>query len=172
MDYKKIIREVPDFPKKGILFYDITTLLSNTDAFKNILDEMTAKAKSMNITKLAAIESRGFIFGAPLAQRLGVPFIPIRKPGKLPYRTKRHEYTLEYGKDAIEIHEDAVGKGDRVLIVDDLLATGGTINAAAELVKECGASVSGLMFVIELNFLHGRDKLSNYRIESLVRYDS
>ncbi len=160
MDYKKIIREVPDFPKKGILFYDITTLLSNTDAFKNILDEMTAKAKSMNITKLAAIESRGFIFGAPLAQRLGIPLIPIRKPGKLPYKTKRHEYTLEYGKDAIEIHEDAV------------LATGGTINAAAELVKECGASVSGLMFVIELNFLHGRDKLSNYKIESLVRYDS
>ncbi len=172
MDYKKSIREVPDFPKKGILFYDITTLLSNADVFKNILDDMTTKAKSMNITKLAAIESRGFIFGAPMAERLGVPFIPLRKPGKLPYKTKRHEYTLEYGKDAIEIHEDAVGKGDRVLIVDDLLATGGTIEAAAALVKECGADVAGLMFVIELNFLHGRDKLKNYKIESLVRYDS
>ena len=172
MDYKKHIREVPDFPKKGILFYDITTLLSNADVFKHILDDMEQKAKNLNITKLAAIESRGFIFGAPLAQRLGIPFIPLRKPGKLPYRTKRHEYTLEYGKDAIEIHEDAVGRGDKVLIVDDLLATGGTINAAVELIKECGADVAGLMFVIELNFLNGRDKLKNYKIESLVTYNS
>ena len=123
-------------------------------------------------TKIAAIESRGFIFGAPLAQKLNLPFIPIRKPGKLPYKTRRHEYTLEYGKDAVEIHEDAVVKGDKVLLIDDLLATGGTISAAASLVKECGGDVAGMMFVIELNFLHGRDKLKEYKIESLVRYDS
>ena len=172
MDYKKHIREVPDFPKKGILFYDITTLLMEPKAFKAIIDDMAERAKGLNITKIAAIESRGFIFGAPLAQILGVPFVLIRKPGKLPYRTKRYEYTLEYGKDSIEIHEDAVTKNDNVLLVDDLLATGGTIQAAANLVKECGGKVAGMMFAIELNFLNGRDRLKEYKIESLVRYDS
>jgi len=172
MDYKKYIREVPDFPKKGILFYDVTTLLSDPKVFKNITDDMAERVKGLNITKIAAIEARGFIFGAPLAQKLGVPFIPIRKPGKLPYKTKRFEYTLEYGKDSIEMHEDAVTKGDKVLLVDDLLATGGTISAAANLVKVCGGDVAGMLFVIELDFLKGRDKLKNYKIESLVRYDS
>lgn len=172
MDYKKYIREVPDFPKKGILFYDVTTLLSDPKVFKNITDDMAERVKGLNITKIAAIEARGFIFAAPLAQKLGVPFIPIRKPGKLPYKTKRFEYTLEYGKDSIEMHEDAVTRGDKVLLVDDLLATGGTISAAANLVKVCGGDVAGMLFVIELNFLNGRDKLKNYKIESLVRYDS
>ncbi|MFH1224088.1 MAG: adenine phosphoribosyltransferase [Pseudomonadota bacterium] len=172
MDYKKYIREVPDFPKKGILFYDVTTLLSDPKVFKTITDDMYERAKSLNITKVAAIEARGFIFGAPLAQKLNVPFIPIRKPGKLPYKTKRFEYTLEYGKDAVEIHEDAVTKGDKILMVDDLLATGGTISAAANLVKECGGEVSGMLFVIELDFLKGREKLKDYKVQSLVRYDS
>ena len=172
MDYKKHIREVPDFPKKGILFYDITTLLMDPLVLKNVIDDMTERTKGMKITKIAAVESRGFMFGVPLALRLGVPFIPIRKPGKLPYKTKRHEYTLEYGKDSVEIHEDAINKDDHILLIDDLLATGGTIQASADLVKECGGNVCGMMFVIELNFLHGRDKLKEYKVESLVRYDS
>jgi adenine phosphoribosyltransferase len=172
MDYKKYIREVPDFPKRGILFYDITTLLMEPAVLKNIIADMAERTKGMKITKVAAVESRGFIFGVPLALMLGVPFIPIRKPGKLPYKTKRHEYTLEYGKDSVEIHEDAISKGDQILLVDDLLATGGTIQASADLVKECGGSVAGMMFVIELNFLKGRDKLKGYKVESLVRYDS
>jgi len=172
MDYKKHIREVPDFPKKGTLFYDITTLLMKPEALKNVIDDMVERTKGIKITKVAAIESRGFMFGVPLALRLGLPFIAIRKPGKLPYKTKRHEYSLEYGKDAVEIHEDAISKGDNILLIDDLLATGGTIEAAANLVKECGGNVAGMMFVIELNFLHGRDKLKEYKVESLVRYDS
>jgi adenine phosphoribosyltransferase len=172
MDYKEYIREVPDFPKKGILFYDITTLLMDPAVLKNIIDDMAERAKGMKITKIAAVESRGFMFGVPLALRLGVPFIPIRKPGKLPYKTKRQEYSLEYGKDSVEIHEDAISKGDQILLIDDLLATGGTIQASADLVKKCGGSVAGMMFVIELNFLHGRDKLKGYKIDSLVRYDS
>ncbi len=172
MDYKKHIREVPDFPKKGILFYDITTLLMDPLVLKNVIDDMTERTKGMKITKIAAVESRGFMFGVPLALRLGVPFIPIRKPGKLPYKTKRHEYTLEYGKDSVEIHEDAINKDDHILLIDDLLATGGTIQASADLVKECGGNVCGMMFVIELNFLHGRDRLKSYKVESLVRYDS
>jgi len=172
MDYKKHIREVPDFPKKGILFYDITTLLMDPAVLKSVIDDMEERTKSLKITKIAAIESRGFIFGVPLAMRLGVPFIPIRKPGKLPYKTKRYEYTLEYGKDAVEMHEDAVTKNDHILLVDDLLATGGTMQAAASLVKECGGNVTGMMFVIELNFLNGRDKLKSYKVDSLVRYDS
>jgi adenine phosphoribosyltransferase len=170
MDYKKHIREVPDFPKKGILFYDITTLLANPEAFGAIIDEMAQKVKDLKINKIAAIESRGFIFGAPLAQKLCLPFIPIRKPGKLPYKTIKHEYSLEYGTDAIEIHEDAVGKGDNVLLVDDLLATGGTIKAAAALIENCGASVGGCLFAIELDFLEGKQGLTNYKTESIVHY--
>lgn len=170
MDYKAHIREVPDFPKKGILFYDITTILMKPDVFNSLLNDMVNKVKFFDITKVAAIESRGFIFGAPLAQMLGKPFIPIRKPGKLPYKTVRYEYTLEYGKDAVEIHSDAVTKGDRVLLVDDLLATGGTIQAAANLVKECGGSVAGLLFAIELEFLKGKQLLGGYKTESIIKY--
>jgi adenine phosphoribosyltransferase len=170
MDYKKHVREVPDFPKKGILFYDITTLLMNPKAFDSMINDMAERARGMDITKIAAIESRGFIFGAPLAQKLGKPFIPVRKPGKLPYKTVKYEYTLEYGKDAVEIHADAITKGDKVLLVDDLLATGGTMEAAANLVKECGGSVSGILFAIELEFLKGKQKLSQYKIDSIIKY--
>jgi len=171
MNYKKHIREVPDFPKKGILFYDITTLLADNNAFTAMINEMSAKAKKLGATKIAGIESRGFIFGAPLALALNVPFIPIRKPGKLPYKKVKMEYELEYGKDVIEIHEDAVMPGDNILLVDDLLATGGTINAGAELIKKCGGKVAGMMFAVELNFLNARKKLTGYKIESIVRYD-
>ena len=170
MDYKKHIREVPDFPKKGILFYDITTLLANPEAFNSIINEMAKRVKDLKISKIAAIESRGFIFGAPLAQKLSLPFIPIRKPGKLPYKTKKHEYSLEYGTDSIEIHEDAVKKGDAVLLVDDLLATGGTIKAATALVEECGASVTGCLFAIELDFLKGKQSLTQYHVDSIIHY--
>jgi adenine phosphoribosyltransferase len=170
MDYKKHVREVPDFPKKGILFYDITTLLMDPKVFDSMINDMAEKARGMEITKIAAIESRGFIFGAPLAQKLGKPFIPVRKPGKLPYKTVKYEYTLEYGKDAVEIHADAVTKGDKVLLVDDLLATGGTMEAAANLVKECGGSVVGILFAIELEFLKGKQKLSQYKTDSIIKY--
>ena len=170
MDYKKHIREVPDFPKKGILFYDITTLLMNADVFNTMINEMAQRVRDMEITKIAAIESRGFLFGAPLALKLGKPFIPIRKPGKLPYKTVRYEYTLEYGKDAVEMHADAVNSADKILLIDDLLATGGTIEAAANLVKKCGGSVAGIMFAIELEFLKGKQKLSGFKCESIVRY--
>jgi len=170
MDYKKHVREVPDFPKKGILFYDITTLLMKPDVFNTMINEMAEKAKGMDIDKIAGIESRGFIFGAPLAQKLGKPFILVRKPGKLPYKTVKYEYSLEYGKDTIEMHADAVEKGDKILLVDDLLATGGTIQAAANLVKECGGTVAGLLFAIELEFLKGRDKLAGLRAESIIKY--
>ncbi|MCX6112329.1 MAG: adenine phosphoribosyltransferase [Proteobacteria bacterium] len=170
MDYKKYIREVPDFPKKGILFYDITTLLMNPDIFNVMINEMAQRVKDLEITKVAAIESRGFIFGAPLALKLGKPFIPIRKPGKLPYKTVKYEYILEYGKDAVEMHADAVMNGDKILLIDDLLATGGTIEAAANLVKKCGGSVAGLMFAIELEFLKGKQRLSGFKCESIIRY--
>lgn len=170
MDYKKIIREVPDFPKKGILFYDITTLLANPKAFSSIIEDMISRINNSSITKIAGIESRGFMFAAIIAHRLGKPFIPIRKPGKLPYKTKKYEYTLEYGKDAVEIHEDAIQKGDKIVLVDDLLATGGTISAAAKLVEQCGGEASTLLFAIELDFLHGRDKLKNYKVESIIKY--
>ena len=170
MDYKKHVREVPDFPKKGILFYDITTLLMKPDVFNTMINEMAERVKGMDIDKIAGIESRGFIFGAPLAQKLGKPFILVRKPGKLPYKTVKYEYSLEYGKDTIEMHADAVEKDDRILLVDDLLATGGTIQAAANLVKECGGTVAGLLFAIELEFLKGRDKLAGLRAESIIKY--
>ncbi|MBN1113827.1 MAG: adenine phosphoribosyltransferase [Oligoflexia bacterium] len=170
MDYKRYIREVPDFPKKGILFYDITTLLKEPQILDSLINDMISGIKDPKITKIAAIESRGFIFGAPIAQRLNKPFIPIRKPGKLPYKTISFEYELEYGKDKIEIHEDAIKQGDSVVIVDDLLATGGTMKAAADLVKECGGSVAALLFAIELDFLDGRKKLEGYKTESIIHY--
>lgn len=170
MDYKKHIREVPDFPKKGILFYDITTLLMKPEIFNSMIDDMAKRVSDLKIDKIAAIESRGFIFGAPLAAKLGKPFVPVRKPGKLPYKTIRYDYTLEYGKDAVEMHSDAVVSGDRVLLVDDLLATGGTIEAAANLVKKCGGSVTGFVFAIELEFLKGKQRLNDSRVESIIKY--
>ncbi len=170
--YDKLIRNVPDFPKKGIQFKDITTLIKDPKGLKNAIDDMAAAHKDKKITKVVGIESRGFIFGSGIAYQLGVGFIPIRKPGKLPAKTEAMEYSLEYGTDKIEIHVDAISKGDNVLIVDDLLATGGTAAAATKLVEKLGGKVAGVAFVIELaGSLHGRDLLKGYNITSLVKID-
>jgi adenine phosphoribosyltransferase len=172
MDFKKNIRSVTDFPKKGIVFRDITTLLKDPDAFRDALAEMKKYCSGKKIDVIVGIESRGFIIGSVLAHELGVGFIPVRKPGKLPADTIKEEYSLEYGKDAIEIHKDAVAPGQNVLIVDDLLATGGTVAAAARLVERLGGKITGLCFLIELTFLKGREKIKGYDIFSLVKYDS
>ena len=155
-----LIRNVPDFPKKGILFKDITPLLANPKAFRAIIDELATLCKNKGITKIVALESRGFIFGAPLAYALGVGFVPIRKRGKLPYKKLSIEFDLEYGKDIIEIHQDALDKNDRVLLVDDLLATGGTMSAAIKLISQLGAKIEMCAFMCELEFLKGKEKLS------------
>ncbi|MEC9048680.1 MAG: adenine phosphoribosyltransferase [Planctomycetota bacterium] len=168
MDLAAFLRDVPDFPKPGILFKDITPMLASPEAMQAATDQLAALDFGP-VDKIAGIESRGFLFGVPLAMKLGVGFVPIRKPGKLPAKTKRVEYALEYGTDAIEIHEDGVAPGERVLIVDDLLATGGTMGAAAELVQSCGGAVAGCAFVIELSFLQGRTaKLADHRCQSLI----
>ncbi len=170
MDYKKHIREVPDFPKKGILFYDITTLLMQPSVFNALIEDMAKRVETSQFTKIAAVEARGFIFGAALAQKLAKPFVLIRKPGKLPYKTVKYEYSLEYGKDSIEMHQDAIASGDKVLLVDDLLATGGTMNAAASMISECGGSVSTCLFAIELEFLKGKEVLNKYNVEAIIKY--
>lgn len=170
MDLAKIIRDVPDFPKPGILFKDITTLLKDPAAFRETLDRFEAEARKLRIDAVAGIESRGFLFGAPLADRLRLPFVPVRKKGKLPAETVGMTYALEYGTDTIEIHKDALGGGSRILVVDDLLATGGTARAAADLIVKGGSAVAGLFFMIELDFLKGRDKLAPHPVVSLVRY--
>lgn len=157
----KTLRDVPDFPKPGILFKDITTVLQDPKLFGDIVDALAARYKDRGITVVAGIESRGFIFGAPLAKALGTGFVLIRKPGKLPAKTIGMDYALEYGTDRLEVHADAAGKGDRVLIVDDLLATGGTASAAVKLIRELGAEVVESTFLIELGFLHGRAKLES-----------
>lgn len=166
-----IIRDVPDFPKKGILFKDITTLLNNPEALDFTFNQLYDLAKDLGVTKVVGIESRGFIFGAMLANRLNAGFVPIRKPGKLPAKTISEEYELEYGTDKIEIHEDAIQSGDKVLIHDDLLATGGTMEAACRLIEKLGGEVVQISFIIELLFLHGREKLKNYDVHSLVQFD-
>jgi adenine phosphoribosyltransferase len=168
MDLTKYLRDVPDFPKPGILFKDITPLLASPAAMKEAIVRL-AKFDVGRVDKVAAIESRGFLFGVPLAMHLGVGFVPIRKPGKLPWKTNRVEYVLEYGKDAVEIHQDAVRPGEQVLLVDDLLATGGTMGAACHLVESCGGAVAACAFVVELAFLNGRKRLGARRIESLIR---
>jgi adenine phosphoribosyltransferase len=170
MDLKAQIRSVPDFPKKGILFYDITTLLRNPDGFSATIDALASPYANQGIDVVVGIESRGFILGAAVAERIGAGFIPIRKPGKLPSKARKESYDLEYGKDALEIHEDAVDKGQRVLIVDDVLATGGTAAAAAKLVRSLGGDLHGLAFLIELTFLSGKDKLPNERLFSVLQY--
>lgn len=167
---KSLIREVPDYPKPGILFYDITTLLKNTSGLKAVLDALAERTRGLGVHKVVGIEARGFIFGPALAYTLGVGFVPIRKPKKLPAATEREEYALEYGTDIIEIHKDAIDAGEKVLIVDDVLATGGTAAAAARLVEKLGGEVAALGFVIELDFLNGRGKLPGRRIEALVHY--
>ncbi len=169
---KKLIREVPDFPKEGINFYDITTLLQDGDGFKKTIDALCEQFKDKKIDTVIGIESRGFIFGTPVAYNRGAGFIPVRKPNKLPWEKVSVSYDLEYGQDTVEMHKDAVGEGHNVLIVDDLLATGGTARAVADLVEKVGGNIVGISFVIELNFLNGREKLKNYDVRSLLSYDS
>lgn len=169
---KKLIREVPNFPKEGINFYDITTLLKDPTGLEETLDAMTESCRGMDIDTVIGIESRGFIFGTPLAYQLGVGFVPVRKPKKLPAEKVSVSYELEYGQDSLEMHKDAVGEGHNVLIVDDLLATGGTAKAVAELVESVGGKVAGFLFAVELNFLGGRKKLDGYEVKSLIGYDS
>jgi adenine phosphoribosyltransferase len=168
---KKTIRDIPDFPKPGILFKDITTLLKDKSALKKSIDILAAEFKGKRIKYVVGIESRGFIFGTALAYKLGAGFIPVRKKGKLPAKTRSVTYSLEYGTDTLEIHEDALKSGDRVIIVDDLLATGGTVKAVAELVSGLGAKIMGIAFVIELSFLKGREKVSGYPVFSIIQYD-
>ena len=167
---KQRIRDVPDFPKPGILFYDITTLLRDPAGFKAAIDQLASPFEGSGINLVVGIESRGFILGGPVADRLGAGFCPIRKPGKLPAKTLRESFKLEYGTDALEIHEDGVAAGQRVLIVDDVLATGGTAKAAASLVKQLGGQLHALAFLIELNFLKGRDQLPGERVMSVLHY--
>lgn len=171
MNLKSRIREIPDFPKKGIRYYDITTLLKDPLAFREVLDQLSAPFLDKNIQKVVAIESRGFIFGAPLAERLNAGFVPVRKPGKLPAETIEESYDLEYGTDQLCIHQDAVYEGETVLLVDDLLATGGTMGAAINLVKKIGGDIVGIALVIELPGLNGREKLGEIPVFSLLRYE-
>lgn len=170
MELKDYIRDIANFPKKGIIFKDITTLLKNADAIKFAIDSIADNVIHKGINKVVGIESRGFILGGALAQKLNAGFIPIRKPGKLPAEKLIKEYSLEYGKDQIEIHKDAISKGDIVLMHDDLLATGGTMKAACELIEELGGNIVHISFIIELDFLKGRDNLINYNIDSLIHY--
>jgi adenine phosphoribosyltransferase len=169
-DLKQYIREVPDFPKPGILFYDITTLLQNPLALRMTVDRFAWLFSDKRIDKVIGIESRGFMFGPTVAYDLNAGFVPVRKPGKLPYKTIRQSYDLEYGSDSLEMHEDAVKPGERVLIVDDLAATGGTALATAKLAESLGATVAGLGFIIELTFLEPRKKLAGYDVEALIQY--
>lgn len=171
-DLLQKIRSVPDFPKKGIVFRDITTLIGDSCAFRQAIDVMAARYRHAGVQKVVSIEARGFIFGAPLAYLLDAGFVPVRKPGKLPAAVMRQEYSLEYGTDAIEMHEDAIRPGERVLVLDDLLATGGTVRAAADLVLRAGGKIVGLAFLIELAFLHGRDHLREFDVYSVLTYDS
>ncbi len=170
LDLKKYIRDIPDFPQKGIIFKDITPLLGEPEALKAAVDKFATLYSKQKIETIVGIESRGFIFGAPLAYKLNVPFVPVRKKGKLPSKTISAEYSLEYGTSVVEIHEDAIKAGKNVLIIDDLLATGGTAAAAASLVENLGSKVVGLAFLIELKVLKGRDRLKGYAVNSLITY--
>ena len=169
-DLKKFIREVPEFPKPGILFYDITTLLHNPLALRMTVDRFVWLFAQKRIHKVVGIESRGFMFAPIVAYNLNAGFVPVRKPGKLPYQKVKQTYDLEYGTDSIEMHNDAIQPGEHVLIVDDLVATGGTALAAARLVESLGGIVSGFGFIVELTFLPGREKLKGYEVESLIQY--
>lgn len=168
---KALIREIPDFPKPGILFYDITTLLKDKHGFRSVIDGLKQHYQDAAPDKVLGIEARGFIFAPALAYALGAGFVPVRKPKKLPGERVTVNYALEYGTDCLEVHRDAVAAGERVLIVDDLLATGGTAAATTALVEQCGGKVIGAGFVVELTFLHGRDKLAGHDVFSLLQYD-
>jgi adenine phosphoribosyltransferase len=170
MDYKKFIREVPDYPKPGILFYDITTLLKDRWAFRGVIDDLKATYQDKNIAKVVGIESRGFIIGGSLAHQLGAGFVPVRRPGKLPADSFEVKYNLEYGSNSLAIHRDAITIGERVLIVDDLLATGGTAAATVNLVRQLGGEIVGAAFLVELRGLKGRDLLNGYPIHAIVEY--
>lgn len=172
MDYKALIREVPDFPKPGILFYDITTLLKDAKAFRSILDHLVDQYRDQDIQKIVGIESRGFILGSPMAYHLGAGFVPVRKPGKLPADCFEVKYNLEYGANSLAIHRDAIGMGERVLIVDDLLATGGTAAATVNLVRQLGGEIVALVVLVELEGLKGREKLNGCPIHSVITYSS
>jgi adenine phosphoribosyltransferase len=168
---KQLIREIPDFPKPGILFYDITTLLKDKDGLRGIIDGLKAHYDGLGVDVVIGMEARGFIFAPALAYALHAGFVPVRKPKKLPAECARVTYDLEYGTDTLEVHRDAIHPGTRVLIVDDLLATGGTAKATVELVESLGGTVAGIGFVVELTFLGGRDKLKGYDVHSLLQYD-
>jgi adenine phosphoribosyltransferase len=170
MDFRSLVRDVPDFPKAGILFRDITPLLANGPAFRACITQMCERLSSFKPQIISGIESRGFIFGATMAAEMGIGFVPIRKPGKLPWKTRKETYALEYGTDAIEIHEDALAAGTRVALVDDLLATGGTAEAAIKLLQSLGGTVVATEFLIELAFLEGRKRLGKVPVEVLITY--
>jgi len=171
MDHlKKYIRNIPDFPKKGILFRDITTLIGDKERFKEVIDTLAKRYAGKKIDAVLAIESRGFIFGGALAYKLNAAFVPVRKKGKLPHKTYKATYSLEYGEDTLEIHEDAIKPGDRVLLIDDLLATGGTLGAVIGLVKELKGEIAEIAFIIELEGLKGRLKLSDFPVYSMIQY--
>jgi adenine phosphoribosyltransferase len=170
--FKQKIRNVPDFPKKGIMFRDITTLLRDKDSFQKSADALYELSKGLQIDKVVGIDSRGFIFGGILANKLGTGFILVRKPGKLPAETLSQSYTLEYGEDILEIHKDSIIPGERILLHDDLLATGGTARAACDLIEKAGGVIVQISFIIELAFLGGKDRFRDYKVDSLVSYDS
>lgn len=169
-DLKKFIRDIPDFPKKGILFKDITTLLNQPRALKKAVEGLASPFLDAKVRQVVGIESRGFIFSPAVACRLGAGFVPVRRPGKLPAKTEKISYTLEYGQDSLEVHQDAIRRGDRVLIVDDLIATGGTAQATRALIERIGGEVVGFSFLVELTFLKGREKLGNIPVHSLIKY--
>ncbi len=169
-DLKKFIRDIPDFPKPGIIFKDITPLLNNPEAFKKTINGIVAKFRKTGVEHVVAVESRGFIFGSAIAYKLNAGFIPIRKKGKLPYKTRSVTYNLEYGTDTLEIHEDLIKPNAKVLIVDDVLATGGTVRAVVDLLKDLQANVIGIAFLIELRFLKGREKIKEYPFYSIIKY--
>jgi adenine phosphoribosyltransferase len=170
IDLKKHIRSIPDFPKPGILFKDITTLLMHKKAFKHAVNTLAAKFKGKKIDKIVAVEARGFILGGAIAHKLGAGFVPVRKKGKLPWKTDSATYALEYGTDTLEMHHDAITPGEKILIVDDLLATGGTVKAVTELVERFRGKIIGIAFLIELKDLKGKEKLKGYPIYSLIKY--
>ncbi len=171
-DLKKLIREIPDFPKPGILFYDITTLLKEPAGLRSVIDLLTDTLSGQKIDKVVGIEARGFIFAPALAYRINAGFVPVRKPKKLPSQVESYSYDLEYGQDTVEIHRDSISPGERVVIADDLLATGGTAEAVVRLVEKLGGTVAALAFVVELEFLKGRQRLTGYDVHSLLKYQS
>jgi adenine phosphoribosyltransferase len=170
MDLAKMIRDVPDFPKEGILFKDITTLIKDPGAFKEVIDRLSDHYAGQQIDLVVAVEARGYIFGAPIAYKLGAGFVPVRKEGKLPAETVREEYALEYGTDSVEMHRDAIRPGQKVLVVDDLIATGGSAAATARLVERLGGEVVSIAFLIELTFLNGVERLKDYDVFTMIEY--